>query len=40
LQFLEEILSLGPKNGTYSEEYFRNFIDLLEKHESSIFVDY
>ena len=31
LEFLMEILRLGPKCGVYSKEAFRDFIDMREK---------
>lgn len=31
---------MGTKTGTYSKAYFRDYLDMLDKHEVSIFNDY
>jgi len=31
---------LGPKIGVYSKQYFRDYINLTEKHEAEIFINY
>jgi hypothetical protein len=40
LEFLEQILTLGPKIGTYSKQYFKELLALTDKKEISIFNDY
>jgi hypothetical protein len=39
-QFLEEILTLGPKVSHYSKSHFDDYLKMFEKHEISIFDGY
>jgi hypothetical protein len=39
-QFLEEILKLGPKTGSFSKDHFKDFLAITKKHEFSSFKGY
>jgi len=39
-QFLEEMLTLGTQTGNYSKAFFRDYIDMFDKHEVRIMKNY